>query len=57
MEVTKAWDGEECLEQVLSHDPLYYSVIVVSPSFLTPLANIYFQPSPPLSTSFLDHTY
>ena len=33
MDVTKAWDGEECLEKVFAHEPLYYSVIVVSPSF------------------------
>lgn len=30
MEVTKAWDGEECLEQVFSHPPNYFSVIIVS---------------------------
>ncbi|MCJ1246731.1 hypothetical protein MMC30_003940 [Trapelia coarctata] len=28
MEVTKAWDGEECLEQVFSHPPNYFSVII-----------------------------
>ena len=33
MDVTKAWDGEECLEKVFAHDPLYYSIIVVSNTF------------------------
>ncbi|MCJ1435283.1 hypothetical protein MMC27_004655 [Xylographa pallens] len=28
MDVTKAWDGEECLEKVFAHEPLYYSIIV-----------------------------
>ncbi|MCJ1381649.1 hypothetical protein MMC17_004760 [Xylographa soralifera] len=28
MDVTKAWDGEECLETVFAHEPLYYSIIV-----------------------------
>ncbi|MCJ1403096.1 hypothetical protein MMC11_006319 [Xylographa trunciseda] len=28
MDVTKAWDGEECLEKVFAHEPLFYSVIV-----------------------------
>jgi hypothetical protein len=30
MDVTKAWDGEECLDAILSHGPGYFSVVVVS---------------------------
>ncbi|MCJ1284610.1 hypothetical protein MMC26_003944 [Xylographa opegraphella] len=29
MDVTKAWDGEECLEKVFAHEPLYYSIIIL----------------------------
>ena len=30
LEVCEAWDGEQCSKLVFSHDPSYYSVIIVS---------------------------
>ena len=36
MEVTKAWDGAECCEEVFSHEPKYFSVIIVSSPFPVP---------------------
>lgn len=29
LDVIEAWDGEECTKLVFSHEPLYYSVIIV----------------------------
>ena len=43
MDVTKAWDGEECLEKVFAHEPLYYSIIVVSDTLLQFLHILFLQ--------------
>ncbi len=47
LDVIEAWDGEECTNLVFSHEPLYYSVIIVrlssfrrSPSRSIPQPNI-----------------
>lgn len=34
MDVVEAWDGEDCTKLVFSHDPFYYSVIIVCISSL-----------------------